>query len=44
MGKTFRKDKAFRPKGRGKTFVKDLKPWKKPSRQNDRPPQTFDPC
>jgi uncharacterized Fe-S cluster protein YjdI len=45
MGRTYRKDKSFRPKGRGQTFNKDQKPWKKPSRpSNQPPPQTFDPC
>ena len=46
MGKTYRKDKSFRPKGRGQTFVKDQKPWKKSLRppQSNQPPSTFDQC
>jgi len=45
MGKTFRKDKQYRPKGRGQTFTKDLKTWKKPTRPSNsppEPPQTID--
>ena len=44
MGRTFRKDKQFRPKGRGQTFVKDSKPWKKPNhpKVDNPPPQKFE--
>ena len=35
MGRTFRKDKSFRPKGRGQIFSKDPQPWKRPDRQKD---------
>jgi len=45
MGKTYRKDKTFRPKGRDKTFGKDPQPWKRPERpkDSDKQPSKFDP-
>ena len=45
MGRTYRADKQYRPKERGKTFNKDMKPWKKPTRPSNpppEPPQTID--
>jgi len=29
MSKTYRKDQQFRPKRRGKVFIKDKKSWKR---------------
>jgi hypothetical protein len=37
MGKTFRRDKPFRPKKQGRVFTKD-RPWKKSKRLDNRPP------
>jgi hypothetical protein len=33
MGKTFRRDKPFRPKAHGRSFNKDHQPWKKSKKQ-----------
>lgn len=33
MGKTYRRDKPFRPKAHGRVFNKDFQPWKKPKKQ-----------
>ena len=45
MGKTFRRDKPFRPKAHGRVFNKDFQPWKKPKKrpkEEDTPPPTFE--
>jgi len=45
MGKTYRRDQAFRPKKHGRVFIKDNKPWKKhknPKHQEDKPLITSD--
>lgn len=34
MGKTYRRDKLFRPKAHGRVFNKDQQPWKKPKKQS----------
>ena len=35
MGKTFRRDKPFRPKAHGRVFNKDFQPWKKKKPKED---------
>ena len=35
MGRTYRRDKQFKPKAHGKTYNKDFKPWKKPKTPDD---------
>ena len=45
MGRTFRRDKPFRPKVHGRVFNKDYQPWKKPkkqSKENDELPVSED--
>jgi len=37
MGKTFRRDQAFRPKKHGRVFVKEKQPWKKNKSPNFKP-------
>ena len=44
MGKTFRRDKPFRPKVHGRVYNKDFQPWKKPKkpREDGKPPASED--
>jgi len=44
MGKTYKKNSRFRPKVRGRVFVKDYQPWKNKKKpiEDGKPPVPFE--